>query len=248
MKPPQLYVFAISHYCEKARWALDYLGVEYEIKYLVPGLHAERMTSLGADDTSLPVLVSDGKLIQGSSNIISWAESAPNNGRTLDCEHSPLISDITSRVDDVLGVHVRRMYYSEALVEHPETVLPIFADYLDEEEAALLREIWELVVAAMTERMDLGADQGRESRDIVLQQLDWFDEILEDGRDYLLDGTFTHIDLSAASLLAPLVMAPEHPTYGNLQVPPRIAQDVVEWQSRPISQFVARMYRRHRNG
>ena len=247
MTPPQLYVFAISHYCEKARWTLDYLGVEYEINYLAPGMHAERMTSLGASGTSLPVLVNDGNLIQGSSNIISWAESAPNNGRTLDCENSSLISDITSRVDDVLGVHVRRMYYSEALGEHPETVLPIFADYLGDEEAAQLRDIWEFVVAAMTQKMDLGADQGRESRAIVLQQLDWFDELLGDGRDYLLGDTFTRVDLSAASILAPLAMAPEHPTYGNLQMPPRIAQDVVEWQSRPVSQFVARMYRRHRN-
>jgi glutathione S-transferase len=37
MTPPQLYVFAISHYCEKARRALDYLGIEHEIKYLAPG-------------------------------------------------------------------------------------------------------------------------------------------------------------------------------------------------------------------
>ena len=246
MTQPQLYVFAISHYCEKARWALDYLGIEYEIKYLAPGLHAERMTNLGADGSSLPVLVNAGKLIQGSSAIISWAESAPNNGRTLACKHSPLMSDITQRVDDVLGVHVRRMYYSEALVEHPETVLPIFADYLGEEESALLRGIWEFVVAAMTEKMDLGADQGRESREIVLQQLDWFDELLGDGRDYLLGDIFTRVDLSAASLLAPLAMVAEHPTYGNLQMPPRIAQDVIEWQSRPISQFVTRAYRRHR--
>lgn len=245
---PQLYVFAISHYCEKARWALDYLGVEYEIKYLAPGLHAERMTGLGAGGSSLPVLVNDGKVIQGSSEIICWAESADNNGRTLNCERSPLISDITQRVDDVLGVHVRRIYYSEALVEHPETVLPIFADYLDDEEAGLLHEIWPFVAAAMTETMDLGADQGRESRDIVLQQLDWFDELLGDGREYLLGDTFTRIDLSAASLLAPLAMVPEHPTYGNLKMPPRIAQDIVEWQSRPISQFVTRAYQRHRSG
>jgi glutathione S-transferase len=248
MTPPKLYVFAISHYSEKARWALDYLGVDYEIEYLVPGLHAQRMTSLGAGGSSLPVLVKDGELIQGSSDIIFWAESAPNNGRTLDCDSSSFISDITSRIDDVLGVHVRRMYYSEALVEHPDTVLPIFADYLDDEEATLLRKIWELVVASMIERMDLGAQQGRESRDIVLQQLDWFDGLLGDGRDYLLGDTFTRIDLSAASLLAPLATPSEHPTYGNLQVPPRIAQDVAEWQSRPVSQFVARMYSRHRNG
>jgi len=26
---PRLYIFPISHYCEKARWALDYLNVDY---------------------------------------------------------------------------------------------------------------------------------------------------------------------------------------------------------------------------
>jgi glutathione S-transferase len=248
MTPPQLYVFAISHYCEKARWALEYLGIEHEINYLTPGLHAERMTSLGAGGTSLPVLVNNGELVQGSSDIISWAESAPNNGRTLNYDSSPVTTDIISRIDDVIGVHVRRMYYSEALVEHPETVMPIFANYLGEEEAALLSEIWELVVVAMIQKMDLGTDQGRESRNIVMQQLDWFDKRLGDGRDYLLGDTFTRVDMSAASILAPLAITSDHPTYANLQVPPRVAQDVIDWQSRPVSQFVARMYRRHRNG
>jgi glutathione S-transferase len=248
MTPPQLYVFAISHYCEKARWALEYLGIEHEINYLAPGLHAEHMTNLGADGTSLPVLVIDGKLVQGSSDIISWAELAPNNGRTLHCDNTPLISDMVSRIDDVLGVHVRRMYYSEALVEHSKTVLPIFANYLGKEEAALLNEIWEFVVAAMIQKMDLGTNQGRESRNIVMQQLDWFDKLLGDGRDYLLGDTFTRVDMSAASILAPLAITSDHPTYANLQVPPRVAQDVIDWQSRPVSQFVARMYRRHRNG
>lgn len=245
--PPKLYIFAISQYCEKARWALDYLGVEHEVKYLAPGLHVERMANLGANETSVPLLVNDGELIQGSSSIISWAESVSNNGRTLDCEAAPFISDFTSRLDDVLGVHIRRMYYCEALLEYPETVLPICTNDLGNKEAALLSEIWEFVVAAMAEKMDLGPDQGRESRDIVLQQLDWLDGVLEDGRDYLFGDAFTRADLSAASMMALMIITPEHPTYGNLQIPPRMTQDIVAWQSRPISQFVARMYRRHRN-
>ena len=68
--------------------------------------------------------------------------------------------DIESRLNDVLGVHVRRMYYSEALVEHPQTVLPIFADCLADEEAQFVRDAWEFIAAAMVEKMDLGVRPG----------------------------------------------------------------------------------------
>lgn len=243
---PRLYVFAISHYCEKARWALDYLGVNYDVKYLAPGMHANLMAELGASGTSLPVLVSGKTLIQGSSEIIAWAETVSTNGRTLIGEESASGTDIDNR-EDMIGVHVRRLYYSEALVEHPQTVLPIFADFLDEAGAVMLREMWALIAGVMAERMDLGAEQGLESREIVVQQLDWLDMLLADGREYLQGDTFSRVDLSVASLLAPLVKVPEHPTYGVLQVPPRIAQDLAQWQSRPVSQFVVRMYSQHRS-
>jgi len=245
MARPQLYVFAISHYCEKARWALDYLAVDYELMYLAPGMHANLLADLGAAGSSLPVLVNDEALIQGSSEIIAWAETVSSNPLTLDCPSSPGVIDIDNR-EDMIGVHARRLYYSEALVEHPLTVLPIFADYLDEAEAKLVRGIWQFIATTMIEFMDLGAEQGLESRGIVIQQLDWFDTLLDDGRDYLIGDTLTRVDISVASLLAPLVNAPEHPTYANLQVPPRLALDLAEWQSRPISQFVTRMYKRHR--
>jgi len=59
---PQLYVFAISHYCEKARWALDYPAVDYELMYLAPGMHANLLADLGVAGSSLPVLVIDEAL------------------------------------------------------------------------------------------------------------------------------------------------------------------------------------------
>lgn len=243
---PQLYVFAISHYCEKARWALDYLGVDYEIKYLAPGSHANILAGLGANGTSLPLLVRGKMLIQGSSEIIAWAETASGNGRTLTCGMSAMVTDIDNR-EDMIGVHVRRLYYSEALLEHPQTVLPIFADYLAGAEAAALREAWALIVSGMAELMDLGVEQGLGSREILIQQLDWFDTLLDDGRDYLQGNTFTRLDLSVASLLAALVEVSAHPTYVSLQIPPRLALDLTHWQTRPVIQFVARMYHRHRS-
>ncbi len=47
----KLYEFAISHYCEKVRWALDYKGVAYESRVLAPALDcAENLLAVGRDD------------------------------------------------------------------------------------------------------------------------------------------------------------------------------------------------------
>lgn len=129
MSKPVLYIFAISHYCEKARWALDYLGIDYESTHLPPGLHVLTAKKLGAPDSSLPILVADGQVVQGSAKIIDWAESVASG--VVNCL-TPNVSreacqEIEKRLDDVLGVHTRRYYYSEALVDHPETVRPIFS-------------------------------------------------------------------------------------------------------------------------
>jgi len=35
----KLYTFNISHFSEKARWALDYEGIAYEERVLLPGPH-----------------------------------------------------------------------------------------------------------------------------------------------------------------------------------------------------------------
>ena len=239
MSLPQLYIFPISHYCEKARWALDYLNVDYDLRYVAPGVHANLAAKLGTGGTSLPILVSDEEAIQGSHEIIEWAESHSCCDRSLNPVDLSTALDIERRLNEVLGVHVRRMYYSEALVEYPQTVLPMFADYLADEDAQFVRDAWEFIVAAMVEKMDLGADQRLESRQIVLEHLDWLDALLDDGRSYLVGERFSWVDLGAAALLAPLAIAREHPTYGGLQLPPGLAQDIADWQQRPVSQYVS---------
>jgi len=242
-----LYIFPISHYCEKACWTLDYLGIDYELHYVAPGGHGNLAEELGAEGTSLPILVVADGVVQGSDKIINWAESCSRNGRSLVPADATSAVDIEDRLNDVLGVHVRRMYYSEALVEHPHTVLPIFVDYLETEDAKFVQDTWEFIAAAMVERMDLGVEQRQESREIVAEQLDWLDSLLDGGQSYLLGDDFSLLDLSAAALLAPLATPPEHPTYGGLQVPPLMADDIAVWAQRPVSRYVASMYRQHRN-
>ena len=65
-----LYQFAGSHYCEKARWALDYKGVRYATVNLIPGPHWKTAKRI-AGHSSVPFFVDDDQhVVQGSAEII----------------------------------------------------------------------------------------------------------------------------------------------------------------------------------
>ncbi len=248
MPNPVLYVFAISHYCEKARWALDYLGVRYDIRYLAPGLHSLAARRLGARRSALPILEAAGELVQGSGKIIDWAEALPGSaGKCLTPEASrdDCIA-IEKRLDAVAGVHARRYYYSEALVDHPASVRPILTADLGVLQKAVVGSTWGLVRRRMISGMDLGPAQGQESRRILDAELDWLDDSLADGRQYLAGEQFSRADLTAASLLAPLVLPPEHPAYASLVLPPRLSAEMEHWRDRPSLGWVRRIYASHR--
>ncbi len=51
----RLYTFTISHFAEKARWSLDYKGIHYQEKRLVPGSHVPIVKRI-APSTVVPVL------------------------------------------------------------------------------------------------------------------------------------------------------------------------------------------------
>ncbi len=248
----KLYIFSISHYCEKARWALDYFDIDYELVVLAPGSHASKAKKLGAAISSLPILETGSTVIQGSSDIIDWAEDATQSGRSLtpkpdeSCSIEECMA-VEKRLDDIIGVHVRRMFYSEALVEFPETVKPIFTKGLPLAQSLVVRVGWSKIREAMIKRMNLGREQGDESKTIIDAELAWLDEILQDGRQYLLGDRLTRADICAAALMAVLAGATQHPFYELIVLPPRARAVADEWHGRPSMQFVRRLYQQHRS-
>jgi glutathione S-transferase len=248
MPKPVLYIFAISHYCEKACWALDYLNIDYNITHVAPGIHQRITKQLGAPRSSLPILVANGQTVQGSAQIIDWADAAastdskqltPNNARG-EC------LEIEKRLDETAGVHIRRYYYSEALVDHPETVRPIFTKDLPRMQKILVGATWSVVRKRMIVFMDLGPEQGQDSKRIVDDELSWLDGMLSDGRQVLAGDQFSRADITAASLLAPLALPKQHPTYADIRLPPNFATDLENWKNRPSLNWVREMYAKYR--
>jgi len=247
MSKPVLYIFAISHYCEKTRWALDYLSIDYRLKHLMPGPHAKAVKSLGTARSSLPVLAHEKRCVQGSANIIDWAEQRIGKPVLTPPMAEADCRSIEQRVDEVLGVHVRRQFYSEALPEFPETVRPIFMKNLGFAEKFMLRVAWGQVCSKMIQLMDLGPEQREESRALVAQELDWLDSLVTPDSLFLAGDQLSRADLAVASLLAPIAMPAEHPTYSQLELPPKFSEDMEQWSDRPIVAWTRRTYRQFRH-
>jgi glutathione S-transferase len=247
MTQTTLYLFAISHYCEKARWALDHYGIAYQPRFVMPGMNRPIAKKLGLKSGSVPFMQAHGIAVAGSDAILDWGETNRVAGReSLNGDDANAVRATEKRLDDVTGIHIRRYYYSDALLNDPKSVRPIFSRDLPLLPKIGLTLSWSKIVPVMIKMMDLGPEQGAQSRDILLGELDWLDGLLADGRLYLTGDQFTRADITAASLIAPLVSPPDHPTYSGLALPTELAATVADWQDRPILRWVKRVYAERR--
>lgn len=246
MSKPILFVFLISHYCEKARWALDYCGVDYDVSTLMPATHAATVKKAGAKGSALPILRTiDGQIIEGSADILAWANE--NGERKIFSNEAS--TKLEKQADKVLGVHTRRWFYSEALLDCPDIVKPVFGKGASILDKLILNFAWPKITKVMIKRMDLGAQQELDSKAIVLTEFDNLDALLKaktDDSPFLINGQLSNADIAIASLIAPLLEPKKHPASSVLRLPPRLESFKSELQKRPFAHWLHRLYEESR--
>jgi len=111
--PPRLVTITLSHFCEKARWGLERAGVAFQEDRHAPGLHALAVRRRGGRHATPLLATADGS-IEGSSQILQWADARAAPGREL-YPHDPAaraaVLSLEQEFDDDLGPHVRRVIY-----------------------------------------------------------------------------------------------------------------------------------------
>ena len=244
----RLITFGISHFCEKARWALDWHGIPYSEIGWPPGLHQVLAKRCGAKGTTLPILLDGEIVIQGSGAIIDWAESkAQDPARSLTPTANPVeAEEIERRTDEVIGVHVRRLAFAEMLPSYSHLVKPALFHRASGWHRLVGSLMWPVARRIMMQTYDIRPGAASESRSELEAELDWLDSKLADGRAYLAGDRFSRADLTVASLLATFARPEEMPVYHDLVGPDALAADVERWGERPVMRWVIAQYRAHR--
>ncbi|KEF30794.1 MAG: glutathione S-transferase family protein [Gammaproteobacteria bacterium] len=242
----KLYQFAISHYCEKVRWALDHKQINYQTVTLLPGQHVNVIRQLTGADSSVPVLDHDGHVVQGSARIIDYLdETFPERSLTPD---DPSIREQAiaweKRLDDELGPAVRCYSYHHFL-QRPKAVVPLLTAGTPFYNRFLVSLAFSRVNEVMRKWMkinDKTAETSRETMESLLTEL----TDLYGKQPFLAGNQFSRADLAAAALFAPLFQPDAYPVPWpkDRQIP----KDVKAWLERwnPRLQTIAEIYNQHR--
>jgi glutathione S-transferase len=246
VETPVLWHLEISHYNEKARWALDYKGVAHVRRAVTPGLQELTARRLRAGRT-VPVLEMNGRAIGDSTKIIEeierrWPEPPLY---PADPEERRAALDLEDYFDEQCGHDARRVLFSDNLVE-PERFLAMFYG-AGRPRHRLLKRLTPLFLQVVKRRFRIRPETVEESREKVRAA---FDKLEADvgPSGYLVGESFTVADLTAASILGLIVVPPEFP-YIKVHPDERTAQfrrfrDSLK--DRPGFKWVEDMYARHR--
>ena len=245
MAPPVLWQFRFSHFNEKARWALDWKGIPHLRRSLLPGFHIPRVVWM-TGQKSVPVLVLDGETIHDSTRIIERLERLrpePALYPADDAERRRALA-LEDFFDEELGPHVRRALFHELLPE-TEFAAAAFTQGCGPATRRLYRALFPALRVAMNADMKIDAASAARSREKVLAALDRLEAELRPS-GYLAGDRFSVADLTAAALLAPVVLPPEFPYPPPGPLPAPVARWRDAFADRRALRWTAEMYRRHR--
>ncbi|MGH2943283.1 MAG: glutathione S-transferase family protein [Solirubrobacteraceae bacterium] len=244
-----LVTIPISHYCEKARWALDRAGIAFEERAHLQVLHLVAVRRAGGTGT-VPVLVCGDVVLADSSDILAYADShAPPGGR-LYPDDTGLMGELRALerdFDERLGPHTRRWFYEQMrgqrklVKEYAPTGVPAW-------QRLLLPIAYAPVTKIIDSRLGVNAENAAAS---IVEVRDTFDAVaqrLAGGRRYLVGDRFTAADLTFASLAAPVLSPPGYgvPLPHPDELPAAMATVVREMRDHPAGRYALRMYREER--
>jgi glutathione S-transferase len=249
--PPvlRLVTIPISHYCEKARWALERAGLEYREERHVQGIHRIAARRAGGGAT-VPVLVTPQGAIGESAAILAWVDgrTAPEHRLYPDRDAERReVRELCERFDAELGPSGRRLIYVHMLAQR-ELMLRFNDQGVPAWEDRALRWGWPLLVRFVARALAITPGIEREDEATAFRELDFAAALLADGRPYLAGERFSAADLTFAALCAPLVVPEAYgvPLPQPHQMAATTAALVRRAREHPAGAFALRVIDEHR--
>ena len=226
-----LYQFKISHYAEKARWALDHKGLTYRRHEVLFG-PGQLLLKLRTGSRQVPVLDDDGRIVVGSTRILDHLDARYPAAPLwpVDPAEQAAAREAVAWADEKIGKGVRG--YLLASARHDPRlgvagtvagalgpgVIRVAADYCGYDSLALAEHDFPQVLRELKSRLGASA--------------------------YLVGDRFTAADLTACALINPLYGPPASPLRSrwSRQRPPLASDPALA----PVFDWFDHIYQKHR--
>lgn len=248
-KPYQLLTISISPYCEFVRWLLERAAQPYQEACSVPVLHII-MNKLKGGGSDVPVLISSEATLVNVRQIIENIDARLPKSLQLYPSAAADKAE-TGRLLDLflneLGPAVRSFSYSYLLPEKA-LLLPCMTYKVPAWQSCFAGRYYSYIRSRMEQALPAGIDRVSSYKQIIQQIFGEVDNILSDGRPYLLGDRISIADYAFAAM-AGLVLLPDN--YGSplpsLQRLPDGMQGLTnELRGTKAGAFALKLYKEHR--
>lgn len=245
--PAILITIPLSHYCEKARWALDRAALPYKESPHVPLLH--RLATKRNDGGSVPMLVHGSRRLIDSTDILLHAD-AICGGNLLYPKDAVLrreVDALEERFDTELGPHVRRWAYAQ-LLPQAKLLRSMWSCGTPRFEASFIPVIAPLVCRLVRSTYRITPESTQRSLERIRELFCQVDERLSDGRRFLVGERFTAADLTFAALAAPMLLPVEcRAVQPRLDIlPAAMREEIVRLRGTKPGRFALRLFSQER--
>lgn len=245
----RLLTIPLSHYCERARWALDLLvragGVGgYEEEQHLQTFHWRPVKDAGARHT-VPVLLTDAHVLTDSEHVLRWVDARlPAARRLFDGGAGEALS---TRLAGELGVESRRWAY-DYFFRAPVAALTYNDGHAPRWERALLRLFRPAIEPRMKAYLGVEPERTRAALELVRATFDDVARVLSDGRPYLAGDRFGVADLTFATMSSPALLPPGYgqPFPPLEQIPADARAVIEELRAHPAGRHALRMFAEER--
>ena len=246
MKQPRLIAIAISHYCEKARWAMDYLDIDYVEQDHAPPFHRQYTSRHGG--TTVPVLVTSDKALTDSRDILQYLDKISESKKLYpeDSAERARVEEWEKLFDEKLGVATRNWAYYYA-IQQPFKVAIAWGS-----KAPLIEKIKAISIFwKIPQILKQVYNITPATKDAALQEIEeifaMVSKELDSGQKYLVGNSLTAADLTFAALSSPVLRPPNHPFYDSQSSKLSSAIATIEQlRATPAGKLVMNMYRQYR--